>query len=125
VEDAEEGQVLVTIKVENPAGLIGFKGKSLAAFQLLLALMVKNKLSEPLKVVVDINDYREAQKERLTKQVDEAVAIVLENGEDYHLSPMSPYERRMVHMLVEKHEGIATESEGEGELRHVVIKKQV
>jgi spoIIIJ-associated protein len=87
--------------------------------------MVKNKLSEPLKVVVDINDYREAQKERLTKQVDEAVAIVLENGEDYHLSPMSPYERRKVHMLVEKHEGIATESEGEGELRHVVIKKQV
>lgn len=125
VEDAEEGQVLVTLNIENPAGLIGFKGKTLAAFQLLLALMIKNKLGEPLKVVVDINGYREAQKERLEKQIEEAIAKVTETGEDYHLSPMSPFERRMVHMLVEGHENMVTESEGEGELRHVVIKKQV
>lgn len=125
VEDAEEDQVLVTINVENPAGLIGFKGKSLAAFQLLLALMVKNKLGEPLKIVVDVNGYREAQKERLVKQMNEVVAKVIETGEDYHLSPMSPFERRMVHMLVEGQPEIKTESEGEGELRHVVVKKQV
>ncbi len=123
VEDGEDNQVLVTLTLENPAVLIGFKGKTLAAFQLLLSLMVKNKLSEGMKVLVDVNGYRGVQKERLVKQTEEAILNVKENGNPYHLSPMSPYERRMVHEIVVA-AGLVSESEGEDETRHVVVKLQ-
>jgi len=121
VEDGEDEQVLVTLNLENPALLIGFKGKTLASFQLLLALMVKSKLGEGMKILVDVNGYREAQRDRLTKQVEEAIASVKETSTPYHMSPMTPYERRMVHEMVST-AGLTTESEGEGDDRHVVIK---
>ncbi len=121
VEDGAEGEAIVTLSMENPAILIGFKGKTLAAFQLLLSLMVKNKVGEPVRVLVDVNGYRDQQKERIEKIASEAIEAVKGSGAPYHLSPMSPYERRMVHEKVVA-AGLVSESEGEGELRHVVVK---
>jgi predicted RNA-binding protein Jag len=121
VEDGEDGQVLVTLSFENPATMIGFKGKTLAAFQLLLSLAVKNKLGEGMRILVDANGYRDAQKEKLVAQAGEAIKSVSESLAPYHLSPMSPYERRMVHEMVVA-AGLVSESEGEGDLRHVVVK---
>jgi len=47
---------------------------------------------------------------------------VLETGEEVHLSNMSSYERRICHMVLTEIEGITSDSEGEGEERHIVIR---
>jgi len=122
IED-EEGQVLVGITVANPASLIGFRGKNLAAVQTVLSLMVKSKLGEWLRVLLDVNNYREEQKVRLESMVKNLSEKVLETGNPVALANMSSYERRICHMASSKIEGVVTESEGEGEDRHVVIKK--
>lgn len=65
--EAEEKQVLVGVTVPQPGGLIGFRGRNMSALQLILSLMVKKELGEWVRVVLDINNYREEQRVRLEK----------------------------------------------------------
>lgn len=127
VEDVngEENQVLVGIKVGNPAIMIGFKGKNLAALQTILTLMVKNSLGEWVRVILDINNYREEQKTRLENMVANLAKKVVETGKPVAMAGMSSYERRICHMAIAGIDGVMSESEGEGEERHLVIKPKV
>lgn len=127
VEDMEadeenEEQVLAGIKVANPASVIGFRGRTLASLQLLVSLAVKNKLNRFVRVLLDINDYRKEQKTRLEQMALKAVERVKAGEERVALPPMSSYERRICHLVVQDLEGISSESEGEGEDRRIVIK---
>ncbi|MBI2465255.1 KH domain-containing protein [Candidatus Shapirobacteria bacterium] len=124
VEDVaeEENQVLVSVTVANPAGLIGFRGRNLAAIQLVLSLVVKNKLGEWVRVLLDINNYRQEQKERLTNMALNLAEKVKATGNEVVMANMSSYERRLCHMALVEIEGITSDSEGEGEDRHIVIK---
>jgi spoIIIJ-associated protein len=47
---------------------------------------------------------------------------VLETGKPVEMTSMSSYERRLCHMAIQEIEGVESESEGEGEMRHIVIK---
>lgn len=129
VEDVEsdketevEDQVMVSVTVVNPAGLIGLRGRNLAMIQLILSLLVKNRLSNWVKIVLDVNNYREEQKERLEGMVTNLANKVLETGKAVSLANMSSYERRLCHMVASRIEGVVTESEGEEGERHVIIK---
>jgi spoIIIJ-associated protein len=126
VEDMEEeeNQVLVGVTVVNPAGLIGFRGRNLAAVQLILALMVRNQVGEDVRVLLDINNYRNEQKERLTNMVRSLAEKCLISQKSVALANMSSYERRICHMIVSEIKGVVSESEGEREERHVVIKPE-
>jgi spoIIIJ-associated protein len=126
VEDVEEeeNQVLVGVTVANPAGLIGFRGRNLAAVQLILALMVRNQVNEDVRVLLDINNYRNEQKERLTSMVRSLAEKCLTSQKSVALANMSSYERRICHMIVSEIKGVVSESEGEREERHVVIKPE-
>jgi len=127
VEDVaeEENQVLVSVAVADPAGLIGFRGRNLAAIQLVLSLIVKNKLGEWVRVLLDINNYRQEQRERLTNMAISLAEKVKATGKEVIMANMSSYERRLCHMALVEIEGITSDSEGEGEDRHIVIKPAV
>jgi len=127
VEDmeGEEKQVLVSVTVGKPGGLIGFRGRNMAALQLLLSLMVKKQFGEWVRVVLDINNYRNEQKERLLGMARDLANKVLETGKEVEMANMSSYERRICHMALTEIEGITSESEGEGEMRHIVIKPKI
>ncbi len=124
-EEGENDQVLIGVTSADPASLIGYKGRSLASMQQILGLMIKNKLGYWVKALLDVNEYRQEQKNRLKEMVVNAAKRVQETGKQAILSPMSSYERRICHMAIEGIEGVMTESEGEGEDRHVVIKLKV
>lgn len=127
VEDleGEENQVLVGLTVANPAGLIGFRGRNLASIQLILSLMVKNKLGEWVRILLDVNNYRQEQKERLVQMAQGLAQKVLATGMPVIMTNMSSYERRLCHMALQEVEGVTSESEGEGEERHIVIKPKI
>lgn len=124
VEDVEgeESQVLVGLTVANPAGLIGFRGRNLASIQLILSLIVKNKLGNWVRILLDVNNYRQEQKDRLVEMAKGLAEKVLTTGQEVVMANMSSYERRLCHMAIADMEGISSESEGEGEERHIVIK---
>lgn len=123
--DSTESQVLVSVTVANPGGLIGFRGRNLVAIQLILGLMVKKELNEWVKILLDINNYRNEQKERLTTMARNLAQKVIATQKAVEMATMSAYERRLCHMALAEIEGITSESEGEGEERHIVIKPKL
>lgn len=125
VEDmeGEENQVLVGITVKNPAGLIGFRGRNLAAIQFVLSLIIRSQVGEGIRALLDVNNYRSEQKVRLESMVKNLAEKVLATGKEVSMANMSSYERRICHMVLAEIEGVTSESEGEGEERHIVIKK--
>ena len=124
VEDVEgeEDQVLVGLVVSNPASLIGFRGRNLISVQLILALMVRNQVGENIRVLLDVNNYRNEQKVRLEQTVRGLAEKCLVEHKNISMASMSSYERRICHMIISGMEKVVSESEGEGEERHVVIK---
>jgi spoIIIJ-associated protein len=121
--DGEENQALVEITVKDPAGLIGFRGRNLASIQLVLSLIIRSQIGEGIRVLLDVNNYRSEQKVRLENMTKSLAEKVLETGKDVVMASMSSYERRICHMVLAEMEGVTGESEGEGEERHIVIKK--
>jgi len=121
-ESKENQAVKVKIKTDNPGVLIGFHGKVLSAFQLLLGLMVYRRLGEWQRVIVDVNDYRAEQIERLKKIALNAAQRAKFSGQPVILSPMTPFERRIIHLTLNDFAGVETVSQGEGDQRRVVIR---
>ena len=121
--DGEENQAIVGITVKNPAGLIGFRGRNLAAIQFVLSLIIRSQIGEGIRALLDVNNYRSEQKVRLEGMVKNLAEKVLATGTEVSMANMSSYERRVCHMVLAEIEGVSSESEGEGEERHIVIKK--
>ena len=125
VESDEENQIRVKLfeKDDKPLGfLIGYHGETLRSLQLLLSLMVNKGKAPFLRILLDIGDYRKAREETLEQMAKEAVEKVKETGEPVELWPMSPMDRRFIHLTVSKISDLQTESVGEDYDRRVVIK---
>jgi spoIIIJ-associated protein len=72
--------------------------------------------------LLDVGGYRERRKESLVELAKKVADEVRQTGGSVSLEPMSPYERRIVHLALEGDPNVITESKGEGEERRVVIK---
>lgn len=101
--------------------LIGQHGDTIRALQFTVSNALRSNGFETTRVNVDVADYKKSRSDRLAKQAEEWVASVKESGEPLHLKPMNAADRRTVHKVATD-EGLATESEGEGRDRHVVLK---
>jgi len=121
IEEGEEGSSLIKIKVDDPGSIIGFHGQNLSSLQLILGLILFRQTGEWQRVVVDVNDYRQEQSDRLKSIALNAAERVRNTKQPASLSPMTPYERRIVHMALTEFDDLETKSEGEGGQRHVVI----
>jgi len=121
-KDQEEEKVMVKFLTDDPGPMIGFKGKHLAAMQMMLGLMVNNSREEWIRILVDVNEYRDEQKTRLEEKAVNFSKQCLETGQAVGLERMSSYERRIIHMTLADVEGVETASEGEGEMRRVIIR---
>jgi spoIIIJ-associated protein len=120
-----ETTISVEVKLSDPKDsnyLIGKHGKNLAAFQHLCRVLIKKKTIEKISFSVDINDYRNGQRQTIIKIAREMAKKAMDDKKAVVLRPMSAFERRLVHIELEKIEGVKTESLGEGDDRKVVIK---
>jgi len=120
-EDDDEGSM--TFEIEGPdAGLlIGRRGETLQALQFLIRMVTNRQLGRKAYVVIDIEDYRERRVQMLRRLARRMAGRVGSSGREDSLEPMSPAERRIVHMALAGHPEVRTESEGEGNQRRVVI----
>ena len=123
-ELADEGEpppVVLNITGEDLGILIGRRGDTLRSLQYLVRLMVSHRLKHWTNLVVDVENYvvrRRRTLESLAQRVAEQVA---RSGRTQALEPMSPYERRVIHMALRKHPDVTTQSVGEGERRKVTV----
>jgi spoIIIJ-associated protein len=124
VSEGEEGAVQVNLDSPDQGVLIGYHGKTLASFQWILSMMAYRKLGEWTRILVDVGDYRQRRQERLEAMAQNAAKRVKFSGEAYALPYLSSAERRIIHMALADDSEVATESEGEGRERRVIVKPE-
>lgn len=101
--------------------LIGQHGDTLRAIQFMVSNALKNQGFVMSRVNVDIADYKKAHADQLVEKATEWLEAVKSSGEDKHLVPMNPADRRTIHKLAGDL-GVPTESVGDGRERHIVLK---
>ena len=109
---------------EDMGLLIGRHGATLEAVQELTRVVVAQRTGQRPRIVVDVEDYRKRQIDRLTARVREAASRVRRTGRPETLEPMNPFLRRVVHTAVAEVDGVDSASEGEGAERRVVIRRR-
>ena len=116
----EVGRPHVSILTQGDV-LVGPDGQVLEALQDLSRLAVLTKLGRHSRLMLDVAGHREKRRNELQEVVAAAVAEVRATGESVSMAAMNPFERKIVHDAVAA-EGLFSESEGEAEKRHVVIR---
>ena len=126
-EKIPEGLVAARIEIEGDDSgiLIGHHGETLDAIQYLVNLCASRKSEsakrEFVKIVVDIEGYREKREETLRALARRMSAKAIKNKRKVVLEPMNPYERRIIHSEVQGIENVSTHSVGSDENRKIVI----
>jgi spoIIIJ-associated protein len=112
----------VHIETEETGLLIGFHGKTLESFQIILGLLVSRELAAWVKVYVNVGDYREKREEALMLMAQHAAERALAAGRPIELPHLSPSERRVIHLTLAGDERVETESVGVGMSRTLLVK---
>jgi spoIIIJ-associated protein len=122
-DDGESEGEEIRLEIEGPdAGrIIGKRGTVLEAIQY-LTTRIAHKPGEPRKhVSVDAEGYRARHEDQLTEMAQKLAKRVRQEGKIITFDPMSPRDRRVVHMALKEITGVRTESQGEGQDRRVQI----
>lgn len=120
----EKNEILVNINGEDCGSLIGYRGETLNAMQTIISSIANKKVKERIKIILDIQNYREKREKNLIELAEKVSKTVLRNGKNITLEPMSPYERKIIHSALQENNRIETYSIGEGDNRRVVIAKK-
>lgn len=122
--EVRDGRTYVSVVSEDDDerlnDLVGRDGKTLEALQELVRLAVLAATGHRSRLILDICGHRQRRDADLRQTAQAAVERVRAGEGPVHLEPMGAYERKIVHDVVAD-AGLASESEGEGARRHVVI----
>ena len=118
-EDAE--QIVGRVLGEDVGLLIGRRGQTIDAVQLLCYRAAFRGLQDRKRVVVDAAGYRERRRLAIERQADRAAERALQTGKEIELEPMSATERRVVHQHLKDRGGLETFSEGDDPERCVIV----
>ena len=120
--DVEGSRALVSIDGSDDLNkLVGRGGEVLDALQELTRLAVHQKTGVRSRLMLDIAGWRRRRREELAALGDKVARRVLKTSEREELSPMTPFERKIVHDAVAAVPGVHSESEGVEPSRRVVV----
>ena len=119
--EGEECELILDITGDDLAVLIGRHGKTLDALQFLVSAITVRTIGYRYPVVVDIEGYKGRQRQKLESIARSSANRAASQNRSIKLRPMTPYERRIVHITLRDDDRVETASEGEGSARHVVI----
>jgi spoIIIJ-associated protein len=116
------GRPVVEVVGGRLQALVGQRGATLEALQELARLAVFRQTGSPSRLLIDIGGYRANRRKELAAVARNAVEKVKEHGEAVRLEPMSAFERKCVHDVVNAAAGVESESEGVEPNRRIVIR---
>ncbi|MDD2628032.1 MAG: Jag N-terminal domain-containing protein [Clostridia bacterium] len=118
----KDGKVEVIISNKDSAHLIGYKGRTIEAFQSTINSILQKDTEENAKVFIEVNDYKKNKEEKLKNLANKMADNVVRFKKIIKLEPMSAYERMIVHTALSGRKDIETESIGEEPRRRIMIK---
>ena len=111
----------IVLSGEDMGVLIGKRGQTLDAIQYLTGQVANKHSDSYIRVKIDTENYRERRKETLEKLAKNIAHKVKRTKRPVALEPMNPYERRIIHSVLQADKEVITRSEGEEPYRHVVV----
>ena len=124
ISEQDDQYLLVEINGKDATKLIGYRGEALNALQLILTNVAANAINSSVKIIVDIENYRNKRKNTLEELAVKIEKTVTKSGKKVTLEPMSPYERKIIHTKLQDSPTVRTYSIGEDLNRRVVICKK-
>jgi spoIIIJ-associated protein len=122
IETNGEENYKVNIQTEETGLVIGRHGETINSLQLLVGVMLYKKTGSWIRVILNVGDYRQAREESIKQMVERIVGEVETTLTPVALPFLTPYERRIVHMMLTDSKTVVSESIGEGKDRRLMIK---
>jgi spoIIIJ-associated protein len=113
--------IRVDVRGRDLSVLIGRHTETLNAFQYVASLIVGKQAGQFVQLVVDVEGYRARREKQLRQMAQRSADQALKMGRRVTLEPMSASERRVIHMELQGHPAVTTESVGEEPRRKVTI----
>lgn len=117
-----DSQICVKMYSDNNSLLIGKDGKTLSSLTVIVKQMLNNKYGINPHIILDVENYKEHQEQRLERLAKRIAREVVQSKMDVKLDNMNSYERRIIHNILTNNKKVYTESEGEEPNRYVVVK---
>ena len=121
-ELVQNGRPMVEVVGARLNNLVGVRGQTLEALQELSRLAVYRQTGEPSRLLLDVGGFRAARRKELIAVAKNAAEKVKQHGEAVRLEPMSAFERKCVHDVINAMTGVASESEGVEPSRRIVVR---
>ena len=119
--DYNRRRINLQIDTNEPGRIIGYHGKVLKALQLLAQNYLYNRYSRTFYITINVNDYVEHRAEVLQTYAQKLATRVLEEGRSHQTDPMSNSERKIIHRIISRMDGVTSYSEGDEPNRYVVV----
>ena len=119
--EIKDFDIYVDITGENLNYLIGYRGETINAIQVLLTTIANKKSSQKIRVYLDIAGYREKRIKTLEDLAEKLARTVERTRKSVTIEPMTAYERKIIHTKLQNNSKVKTFSKGEEPYRKVVI----
>jgi spoIIIJ-associated protein len=116
-----DDRLVLRVETEDAGVLIGKQGQTLDALQYLVTKILAKKTKKKVRVTLDVEAYRARHNDSLTQMALKYGEKVKKSGKAVTLSPMNPYDRRIIHLALQGDKDLKTMSRGEGLYKKVVI----
>lgn len=117
----EDGVIDIELKGSEMGLLIGKRGQTLDSIQFLTSLVANNNREDYVKIKMDTENYRERRRQTIENLARNIANKVKKTRKPAYLEPMNPYERRIIHAVLQNDKYVETYSEGEEPFRKVVV----
>lgn len=113
--------LILDVRGDDLGALIGSRGEALNDFQYIARLMTGHRLHRRADFLIDVDGYRQRRQTALTQLARRMARKATKRGRPVTLEPMSPYDRRVIHITLRDDDSVYTESTGQGNRRRVRI----
>lgn len=122
-KEESEKRIYISISTEDSGVLIGKKGTTLEALQFIISLIAAKHFNDENErhIIIDVDGYRARREETLKHIAHQAAQQAKRTRRSVSLEPMSPYERRIIHLALQEDQEVETKSDGEPPYRSVKV----
>lgn len=119
--ERDEDRILLRVKGNDPALLIGKHGQTLEAIQYLVEKIINKNSEQRIRIQVDVDGYLENRQASLQKLVGRLAKKAKKTGKPVTIGQMNAYDRRIVHLALKDDSGVRTKSIGNGYIKKLMI----
>jgi len=117
----EDESIVLDLAGDSSGVLIGRKGQMLDALEYLVSRIVSRDQASTVRVVIDCERYRERRREALEEMARRMADEAKRRNRTVKMNAMSPRDRRIVHLVLQRDAAITTRSSGKGHFRKLII----